>query len=106
MVEELVTEEVGDGVKRQILGYNEKMMMVRVDFRLNAVGVLHHHVHTQISYVLSGIFEVIIDGESKILKEGDSFVVASGLKHGVVCKQAGSLLDVFNPFREDFLPKK
>ena len=106
MAEELISEEVGDGVNRQILGFNEKMMMIKVDFKLNAIGVLHHHFHTQVTYVLSGIFEVSIDGESKILKGGDCFVVDSGLEHGVVCKQAGSLLDVFNPYREDFLTKK
>lgn len=99
-------EQVGEGVKRQILGYDERIMSVRVDFRKNSVGALHNHVHSQSTYVLSGEFDVTIDGQTKSLKEGDSFFVPSGEMHGVFCTKDGSLLDAFSPARKDFLPEK
>ncbi len=104
--EKSVSQEAGKGIIRQILGYDKKLMMVKVDFKLGAIGELHHHFHTQTTYILSGIFDVSIDGENKILKKGDSFFVPSGLQHGAICKKAGSLLDIFSPAREDFLTKK
>jgi quercetin dioxygenase-like cupin family protein len=96
-------EQLGGGVERKILGYDDHLMMVLVSFEKGAVGNLHHHVHRQVSYVASGKFEVTIDGNKKVLQQGDSFFVAPDLVHGVVALEAGSLVDVFTPAREDFL---
>ena len=97
------TEVVGDGIKRQIFGYNDSIMMVRVQFRAGAVGDVHSHPHSQVSYVESGEFDVFIDGEEMRLGSGDSFFIRPNLDHGAVCRKAGALLDVFSPVREDFL---
>ncbi|MBT8068508.1 MAG: cupin domain-containing protein [Gammaproteobacteria bacterium] len=78
-------------------------MMVRVEFDAGAVGAVHAHPHTQVTYVESGEFDVIIDGVETRLGPGDSFFVAPNLDHGAVCRKAGVLIDVFSPVREDFL---
>lgn len=96
-------DSVDKGVERKILGHDDQLMMVCVRFEKGAVGALHHHVHRQISYVESGLFEVNIDGHKKILKPGDCFLVAPDLMHGVVALEKGILIDIFNPAREDFL---
>ena len=96
-------ESVDQGVNRKILGYDQNIMMVQVDFEKDATGALHRHPHAQSTYVLSGIFDVTIEGETKVLKEGDCFVVPGNCLHGVYCKQKGSLIDAFSPAREDFL---
>ena len=97
------TEAVGDGIKRQILGYNDSIMMVRVQFKVGTVGDVHSHPHSQVSYVESGEFDVFVDGVEKRLGPGDSFLIHPNLDHGAVCRKAGVLLDVFSPVREDFL---
>lgn len=96
-------EATEEGVKRKILSHDDALMMVAVHFEKGAVGTIHSHVHRQISYVESGRFEVIIDGNKKILEKGDSFLVAPNLLHGVVALDKGVLIDVFNPARKDFL---
>ena len=96
-------EEVGEGVKRKITGYNDDMMMVLVQFEQGGIGELHSHVHSQSTYVESGSFEVTIAGKTQLLVEGDSFIVPPNAIHGVVCKSAGLLVDVFSPIREDFM---
>ena len=101
--DEMEWEQLGGGVERKILGYDDQVMMVAVRFEKGAVGSLHHHVHTQVSYVESGKFEVTVNGKQKILKQGDCFFVAPDLVHGVIALEAGSLVDVFTPAREDFL---
>ena len=100
---EIEWEQLGGGVQRKILGYDDQVMMVIVKFEKDAIGSLHHHVHRQVSYVASGKFEVTIDGTKKILQQGDCFFVAPDLVHGVVALEAGSLVDVFAPARQDFL---
>ena len=44
-----------------------------------------------------------IDGETKIVKQGDSVYMPSNAEHGVTCLEEGILVDVFNPMRKDFL---
>ena len=99
-------EDTDPGVKRKIMAYDDKLMMVVVSFIKGSVGYLHSHPHRQVSYIVSGKFEVEINGEKKILKEGDSYFAAPNLKHGVVCLEEGKLIDVFTPVSEDFLKAK
>jgi quercetin dioxygenase-like cupin family protein len=94
---------VGDGLTRQLLGYDDAVMVARVTFDAGAVGDVHAHPHSQVSYVESGEFDVYIDGVEQRLGPGDSFHVLPNLNHGAVCRKAGVLLDVFSPLRKDFL---
>jgi len=96
-------EKADEGVKRKILGYDKNIMMVKVGFEKGAVGYVHKHPHTQVSYVASGKFEIQIGGEKKILSEGDCYFIPSNIEHGAVNLEPGILIDVFTPVREDFL---
>ncbi len=96
-------QQMAPGVRRKTLTYDEKIMMVRVEFEKGGIGTLHHHYHIQVTNVESGVFEVEIDGVKKLLKAGDVFHVPSNLIHGAICIEAGVLIDVFTPMREDFI---
>jgi quercetin dioxygenase-like cupin family protein len=98
-------EPAGDGVRRKVLTWTDAMMMVRVIFEAGAVGAPHSHPHIQCSLIESGEFEITIAGETRRLTAGDSFIVPSGAVHGAVAVTAGTLVDVFSPVREDFLPR-
>lgn len=99
-----VTEEIcAPGVKRKVLAYTKELMCVENHFEKGAVGALHSHPHTQITYVVSGSFEFEIDGEKKQVNQGDSMLKKNGIEHGCVCTEAGILLDIFTPMREDFV---
>ena len=97
--------DLGGGVTRKILSHAADMMAVEVGFETGAVGSVHTHPHTQISYVLEGVFEAEMDGKKTIIRTGDTYYVAPNAPHGVVCLEKGRLLDVFTPEREDFLKK-
>jgi len=99
-------EPAGDGLRRQIFGYNDSIMLVKVEFDVGAVGAVHSHPHSQVTYVESGEFDVIIDGVETRLGPGDSFYVEPHLDHGAVCRKTGVLIDVFSPVREDFLDQE
>jgi quercetin dioxygenase-like cupin family protein len=91
------------GLRRQILGHGPDLMMVRVEFDAGAVAAMHHHPHRQVAYIVAGRFEVTVDGERTELGPGDCFFVAANRVHGVVACEAGTVIDVFTPAREDFL---
>ena len=96
-------ETVGQGLTRQILGYNDEIMAVRAIFEEGAIGEMHKHPHSQVAFVVSGKFDVTVGDETKTLTAGDSFYVAPETMHGAVCKEAGVLIDMFSPVRKDFL---
>lgn len=96
-------ESVGEGLTRQLCGYDDSILMARVEFEVGAVGEIHAHAHSQASYVESGEFDVYIDGVETRLGPGDSFYIEPNLDHGAVCRKAGVLIDVFSPVRDDFL---
>ena len=97
---------VGNGVQRKILGYDEQLMMVRVQFKKGSIGYLHKHPHRQVTFIESGSFEVQIGDRKKILKGSDCYFVPPDIEHGVVALDDSSLVDVFTPAPEDFLGKK
>ena len=93
----------GEGVTRRILAYNDGLMCVENTFETGAVGALHSHPHTQITYVVSGKFTFTIDGITKTVTPGDTMLKTDGVVHGCTCLEAGILLDIFTPMREDFV---
>lgn len=103
VAKETPKEDLGNGISRQILGYGPEIMLVRVWFEKGAIGTVHAHPHSQSTFIESGKFEVFIDGETRVLEEGDSFFIAPRLDHGAVCLEEGVLIDTFSPCREDFL---
>ena len=95
--------EAAVGVVRRVLAYTDSLMCVENSFEAGAVGPLHSHPHTQITYVVSGEFAFTIEGETKIVKSGDSMLKENGILHGCTCLKRGILLDIFTPMREDFI---
>lgn len=100
---DLEWQQMDKGVRRKIMSYDDRLMLVKVAFEKGGVGALHQHPHTQISHVESGAFEVEIGGEKKVLNAGDAFYIPPNVIHGAVCLEAGVLIDVFSPMREDFV---
>ena len=101
--EDTLAQSGGAGVTRRILAYNDGLMCVENTFETGAVGALHSHPHTQITYVVSGKFTFTIDGVTKTVIPGDTMLKTDGVVHGCTCLEAGILLDIFTPMREDFV---
>lgn len=95
--------DLGNGIKRKIRAYDDNLMCVEMHFEKGAVGALHSHPHEQITCIMSGEFEFTVGNETKILKKGDSTFKQPNIPHGAVCLEAGVLLDIFTPQRDDFL---
>ncbi|MGX5816896.1 cupin domain-containing protein [Chitinophaga lutea] len=99
----LPLEPADPGVTRQVFGHDARLMLVKVIFETGAVGSMHSHPHSQASYVESGVFELTIGPDKKVLRKGDGYYVPPQVVHGCVCLEAGVLIDAFSPAREDFL---
>jgi quercetin dioxygenase-like cupin family protein len=101
--DQTVPQSGGTGVTRRVLAYTDGLMCVENVFEKGAIGPLHSHPHTQITYVVKGEFSFTIDGETHTVRAGDTLLKEDGVVHGCTCLEEGILLDIFTPMREDFL---
>lgn len=101
--ETTVPQQTAEGVVRRIMAYSDNVMCVENKFEKGAVGALHSHPHTQLTYVISGRFRFTIDGTDYEVKAGDTLLKKDGVVHGCVALEAGALLDFFTPMRADFV---
>ena len=96
-------ETVAPGVVRKVLAFCDNLMSVENEFEEGAVGAMHSHPHTQITYVVEGRFRFTIGDEIREVSKGDTLCKQNGVKHGCVCLEKGVLLDIFTPIRKDFI---
>lgn len=93
-----------EGVTRQVLSDHPDLMIVEFSFNeVGSEGALHNHPHVQSTYVKTGKFRFTLGDEQRDVGPGDSFVIPSGMTHGCVCIEPGTLIDAFTPRRDDFL---
>lgn len=96
-------KDLGGGVSRRVLAYQDGLMIVEVNFEKGGVGTVHTHPHLQNTYVKSGRFRFTIDGKDVEVAAGDTIAFPADIPHGTLCLEAGTLLDIFAPMREDFV---
>lgn len=100
---EIHPEQVAPGVQRRVLAYGKDAMCVENTFEKGAVGALHSHPHTQITYIVSGRFRFTIGEETRDVGPGDTLLKENGVVHGCTCLESGVMIDFFSPMREDFV---
>ena len=94
--------------KEVIPGYSARtihtgtMTFVYWTVRAGAEMPVHHHIHEQVAHVLHGEFELVVNGEPKILRPGTVAVIPSNIPHGGRALTDCELLDVFHPERDDY----
>src|SRR5699024_12573254 len=86
--DEVLPQSGGAGVTRRILAYTDGLMCVENTFEQGAVGALHSHPHTQITYVVSGAFAFNIGDETRNVRAGDTQQKDAGMVYGCTCLDA------------------
>lgn len=101
--DEIDAQDAGPGVERRVMSYCDELMCVENTFKTGSIGAMHHHPHTQITYVAKGRFLFTIGDVTKEVKAGDTLLKQDGIVHGCECLEEGILVDFFTPMREDFV---
>ncbi|WNJ17035.1 cupin domain-containing protein [Pontibacter sp. G13] len=82
--------------------HSEQMTFVYWDIEGGATLPEHDHPHEQVVNVLSGMFELTLNGERHLLEQGDVLLVPSNAPHSGRALTECRILDVFQPKREDY----
>jgi quercetin dioxygenase-like cupin family protein len=89
-------------IERRLIS-GENMMLVQFRLAKGAQVAEHHHLHEQMSYVLSGQLEFDVQGEKRVVKGGEVIHLPSNIPHAAYVLEDSLVLDTFSPPREDFL---
>jgi quercetin dioxygenase-like cupin family protein len=101
-VENRATKQLAPGVTARTFWQNQ-MLLSLVDFEPNTLVPLHTHPHEQSGVVLEGEVEMTIDGESRIIRPGDMYIIPGGIEHSAKSFGAPArVLDTFSPVREEY----
>lgn len=88
-------------VKREILSSDGSLMLVKVQLAEGFVGDVDKHPEEQISYIEKGTVEFEVNGEKRILAQGDTQYIPSNVEHRVKVLEDSVILDIFTPIRKD-----
>lgn len=96
-------KELAPGVTLRPM-WGEQIMMSVVEMAPNSVVPLHSHSNEQAGLVLQGEFDFTIGGETTRMRQGDAYIIPSGVEHGLVANDGWSMaLDIFSPPRKDYM---
>jgi quercetin dioxygenase-like cupin family protein len=96
---------LGKGGRRKTVGDGDKLMLLEIEFEAGGGVPPHSHPHEQISYVLRGKMEYVVDGATFVLEAGQSAVVPGGVVHSASAIEPSAVVEAFSPPREEFRPK-
>ena len=90
------------GMIRQVMAWNEHLMMVRHTFAKGWKGARHSHPHHQMVYIVRGHILFEAKGQKWSLRAGDCLVVDGNVEHEAAALDDCEVLDVFTPYRQDY----
>ena len=95
-------EQLSPLVTRQFI-VGTSTMLARLALKKGARVRLHHHFHEQISHVVEGALNFLIDGGQVTVRAGEILCIPPHLPHEVVALEDSVALDIFNPPRQDWI---
>ena len=97
-----------DGVRRQfkgatfdVLATGEHMMVTRMRYQAGDHVPPHQHPNEQAGYVTSGKYRIRFGDYDEVLQAGDTCAIPMDVQHTIDALEAGEVIDVFSPPRED-----
>lgn len=82
--------------------HTDRVTLAYVDVEAGAELPEHSHPQEQVTTLLEGRFEFVLDGQTTLLEPGVAVVIPSNAKHSGRAITVCRILDVFQPVREDF----
>ncbi|RIV31668.1 cupin domain-containing protein [Flagellimonas lutimaris] len=91
------------GVDFVVLSMGRDTMVTKMLYKQTDFVPFHKHPNEQSGYVISGKYKLAVDGKEHDLKEGDTYSIPADIEHSIKIIEAGEVVDVFSPIRQDYL---
>lgn len=104
-VAKLRPTRIWDGVLARTVN-GDRLSIGFVDIDPNMLVPEHRHENEQVGFVLRGSVTMVVDGQARELRVGETYTIASQVPHSAKAGVDGvSVVDVFAPVREDWKSK-
>jgi quercetin dioxygenase-like cupin family protein len=101
-VSQLKPARIWDGVLARAV-HADRLTLGFVDIDPGVQVPLHQHENEQVGFVLRGSVTMVVGGDSRELRVGETYQIASQVPHSAKAGADGvSVVDVFAPIREDW----
>jgi quercetin dioxygenase-like cupin family protein len=100
-IKDIKKKELSPGITGQYV-HGENLTTGWVTIEKGSTLGLHQHPHEQITIMLKGKMEMKIGHETVLLQEGMIQIIPSNVPHSALAHEDCTLIDVFNPVREDY----
>lgn len=91
------------GVDFVVLSIGNDSMVTKMLYKITDSVPFHKHPNEQSGYVISGSYKLKFDEKEFLLKEGDTYSIPANIEHSIEILEAGEVVDVFTPIRQDYL---
>jgi len=95
-------EQLTPLLTRQMLS-SERQTIAIVRLKKDCIVPEHHHESEQITSIIEGALEFIINHRKIVLKKGESMIIPSNVPHAAVALEDTIDLDIFSPVRWDWV---
>ena len=100
-IKNIPAKELAPGINGHYV-HGKQMTLGYVEIKAGSILPEHNHMHEQITYIIEGQLDMVIGGKSISLTAGMYYVIPSNVPHSAVAATACTVIDVFNPTREDY----
>lgn len=91
------------GVSFDVLAIGNKSMVTKMNYKIGDNVPMHSHPNEQSGYVVSGKYRIKCNETDEVLVSGDSYSIPENVPHSWEVIEAGEVIDVFTPIREEYL---
>ena len=102
-IKEVEEKEVLKGIFRSTLAYSKNAMLCHFKLLKGSKISLHEHPNIQIGYVLHGKLQFFTEKLEFLTTAGDSYIFETNEKHGASVLEDTQVIEVFMPFREEYI---
>jgi len=99
-----------DAVSKQFLGVDfivlsigKDTMVTKMLYKPTDNVPFHKHSNEQSGYIISGKYKLKFGGQEYLLSVGDTYSIPADIEHSLEIIEAGEVIDVFSPIRQDYL---
>lgn len=101
---DLPEEPINTLVSRRVM-HTPAMTIIQLSYKQGGIVPLHHHVHEQVTMVVSGSVQMRMGGRSIVVGAGESLAVPSNAPHLAEALEDSTVVEVFVPARTDWIKK-
>jgi len=91
------------GVDFEVLAIGKESMVTKMLYKESDSVPFHKHPNEQNGYVITGQYKLIFNNTEYNITKGDSYSIPANMEHSMVIIDAGEVIDVFTPVRQDYL---